>query len=219
MINNMRLILVAIGGLTCPFLASATDATGLQPDRVSLFEVALRCPAAPQIGCGSSAKPILLKLEHAPGVSEAWLNRAGTIIAVVWKVDSTSKARDNAVAILKEGEAKEIKGQPRDKELTEFSSGRGWYRGADVDRLSEEEAGIIAARLVNRVQVKTTLAIDKAERLRQVLVDKFRKMFTEGQNRKAFSVQELAGDFLDEKEIATLKEAIQSGVRPLPGEK
>ena len=98
-------------------------------------------------------------------------------------------------------------------------SGRGWYRGADVDRLSEEEASIIAARLVNRVQAKTALANDKAERLRQVLADTFRKMFTEGQNQKGLSVQDLAGGFLDEKQIAILKEAIQKGVRPLDGEK
>ena len=214
-----KLVFVAIGGLAFTLLATASNTTELQPDRVSLFEVALRCPAAPQIGCGSSAKPILLKLEQESSVSEAWLNRAGTIVAVVWKADSTSKARDNAAVILKEGEAKEIKGKARDKELTEFLSGRGWYRGADVDRLSEEEASIIAARLVNRVQAKTALANDKAERLRQVLADTFRTMFTEGQNQKGLSVQDLAGGFLDEKQIAILKEAIQKGVRPLDGEK
>jgi len=200
-------------------LATAADKTPLQPDRVSLFEVALRCPAAPQIGCGSSAKPILLRLEQESSVRQAWLNRAGTIIAVAWKADSTSNGRHDAVAILEEKEAKEIKGKHRERRLTEFLSGRGWYRGAEVDRLSEEEAGIIAARLVNRVQAKTTLAHDKAEQLRQVLTDIFRKMFTEGKNQKALSVQELAGSFLDEKQIAILKEAIQKGVRPLDGER
>jgi hypothetical protein len=213
-----KLLLVAVCGLASALLATVADMTELQPDRVSLFEVALRCPAAPQIGCGSSAKPTLLRLEQESSVSQAWLNRPGTIIAVVWKVDSTSKTRDNAAAILKEADAKEIEGKPRDKELTEFLSGRGWYRGAEVDRLSEEEAGIIAARLVNRVQAKTALANDKAERLRQMLTDTFRKMFTEGKNQKGLSIQELAGGFLDEKQIAVLKEAVQQGVRPLPNE-
>jgi len=41
-------------------------------------------------------------------------------------------------------------------------------------------------------------------------------MFTQGQDQNALSVQELAGDFLDEKQIVLLKEAIQEGVRPLP---
>lgn len=214
-----KLLLVALTGLASACLAMAADVTKTQPDRVSLFEVALRCPAALQIGCGSSAKPILLQLEQDPCVSEAWLNRAGTIIAVVWKVDSTSKTRDNAGALLKERNAKEIKGESRQKELSTFLSGRGWYRGADVDRLSEEEAGIIATRLVKRVQAKTTLMNDKAERLRQVLTDTFRKMFTEGKNQEALSVQDLAGSFLDEKQVAALKEAIQRGVRPLKGEK
>jgi mercuric ion binding protein len=38
-------------------------------DRVSLFKVSLECPAAPQIGCGTASKPILLQLEQEPGVA------------------------------------------------------------------------------------------------------------------------------------------------------
>ncbi len=52
-------------------------------DRISVFNVSLQCPAAPQIGCGTASKPILLQLEREPAVAEAWLNRAGTQIAVV----------------------------------------------------------------------------------------------------------------------------------------
>src|SRR3989442_1115070 len=52
-------------------------------ETVSFYRVQLVCPAAPQIGCGSAAKPLLLELEGRPGLAEAWLNRAGTIIALV----------------------------------------------------------------------------------------------------------------------------------------
>jgi hypothetical protein len=52
-------------------------------DRVSMFAVPFKCEAAPQIGCGSISKPILLELEGNPAISEAWLNRTGTILAVV----------------------------------------------------------------------------------------------------------------------------------------
>src|SRR5439155_3012835 len=105
----------ANGSKTELALASAGEnATATTPDRISLFKVSLQCPAAPQIGCGSASKPILLDLERQPGVIEAWLNRAGTMIAVVWKPDSDAEMRRNVTAELKEDHATEIKGESRD---------------------------------------------------------------------------------------------------------
>ena len=60
-----------------------TAAMKSSADHVSVYQVPWRCPAALQIGCGSHAKPILLELEKNPGVSEPWLNRQGTEVAVV----------------------------------------------------------------------------------------------------------------------------------------
>ena len=59
--------------------------------RISLYQADLVCPAAPQIGCGSAAKPILMGLESDQLVSEAWLSRAGTVVAVVWKQAGPAK--------------------------------------------------------------------------------------------------------------------------------
>src|ERR671918_499108 len=146
------------------------------PERVSIFKVSLQCPAAPQIGCGSASKPILLELERDPAVEQAWLNRAGTLIAVVWKSRPHGQAQQDLASRLrsagccaKDAAISEVQGEARDQALKEFQSGHGWYRGAEVDRLSEEEAGIIAARLVRRVEAKTTLPEIKTERLRRVL--------------------------------------------------
>src|SRR6266566_7741604 len=108
---------------------------------VSVYQVAWRCPAALQIGCGSHAKPILLELEQNPSVSEAWLNRQGTAVAVVWNPDAKRKVRRDAEKTLKEGKASKLSGEARTNTLADFESGKGWYRGAEVDRLSEEEAG------------------------------------------------------------------------------
>ena len=222
---------LAIGGLLCCVSVRAEDTKTApknpSPDRVSIFEAPLQCPAAPQIGCGSRAKPLLLELERDSNVSEAWLNRAGTKIAVVWKAESKAKARRTMATKLKEQEATEIKGKPRDEAITEFLSGNGWYRGADVDRLSEEEAGIIAARLVQRVEAKTTLPKEKAEALQHALADALKKRFTDDnakQDQNALlksedGMQQLAGEYLDKDQIAILKEAIASGLRPLPNEK
>ena len=190
-------------------------------DRISLFKVSLQCPAAPQIGCGSASKPILLDLERRPGVLEAWLNRAGTMIAVVWKPESDAETRRNVTAELKEDHATEIKRESRDEELKDFLSGKGWYRGADVNRLSEEEAGIIAARLVRRVQAKTALAKDKAERLQHALAGSLRKDLTgesARQSQKQTRLEEVAREYLDQDQIKVLSQAIEKGVRPLPNE-
>src|SRR5213593_1250616 len=224
------LITLASCGLLCCASARAEDTKTPPktppPDRLSVFQVPLQCPAAPQIGCGSRAKPMLLELERDSSVSEAWLNRAGTKIAVVWKLESKLKARRSVATKLKEQEATEIKGKPRDEAITEFLSGNGWYRGADVDRLSEEEAGIIAVRLVQRVEAKTTLPKEKAEALQIALADALKKRFTDDKTKldqdallkSEDGFQQIAGQYLDKDQIPILKEAIAAGWRPLRNE-
>ena len=191
------------------------------PSTVNFFKVSLQCLAAPQIGCGSVSKPILLQLEKEQGVLEAWLNRAGTTIAVVWKPESDAEMLRNVTTELKEAHAMEIQGESRDEALKDFLSGKSWYRGADVDRLSEEEAGIIAARWVRRVQAKTALAKDKAEGLQRALSDSLRKDLTgesARQNQEPLRLEDVAREYLDQDQVRFLSEAIEKGVRPLPNE-
>src|SRR5215813_5606856 len=188
-------------------LANAESAPAVTADRVSVFKVPLVCPAAPQIGCGSASKPILLDLEKQPGVLEAWVNRAGTRIAVVWKSDSDAETKHKVTTELKEDRASELEGKLRDETVVDFLSGKGWYRGADVDRLSEEEADIIAARLVRWVQAKTTLAKDKAEGLQRAFSDLLRKDLTgKGPDQK---LKDVARQYLDQDQIKILEQAIQ----------
>ena len=191
------------------------------PSTASFFKVSLQCLAATQIGCGSVSKPILLQLEKEQGVLEAWLNRPGKMIAVVWKADADAEMRRGVTAELKEDHATEIQGRSRDEALKDFLSGRGWYRGTDVDRLSEEEAGIIAARLVRRVQAKTELPKDKAEGLQFALTDALRKKLTGDSctpNDKQPSLESVASKYLDQEQTKILREAIEKGVRALPNE-
>jgi hypothetical protein len=209
----------------CLAQAANTSAPLPTPDRVSIFKVSLQCPAAPQIGCGSASKPILLQLERDPAVEQAWLNRAGTLMAVVWKSQPNAQTQQDVASRLKragccarDAAINEVQGEARNQALKEFQSGHGWYRGADVDRLSEEEAGIIAARLVRRVEAKTALPKNKAERLRDVLAVALRKCFMEARGQEKLPVRQIAGDLLDEKQIAILEQAINEGVRPLPNE-
>src|SRR6266540_3169654 len=219
-----HLTTVLAAGLVYAPLANAANATAVvTAERVSVFKAPLVCPAAPQIGCGSASKPILLDLEKQPGVLEAWLNRAGTIIAVVWKPDSDAETRRNVTAELKEDHATELEGKSRDNAVKDFLSGKGWYRGADVDRLSEEEADIIAARLVRLVQAKTALPKDKAEELQHAFSDTLRKDLT-GKSVGPNRLEDVAREYLDQEQIKILKEAIkdevaiENGERPVPKE-
>jgi hypothetical protein len=213
--------------LYAPFASAAENATELTADRISVFKAPLVCPAAPQIGCGSASKPILLDLEKQPGVLEAWLNRAGTIVAVVWKPESDAETRSKVATGLKEDRATELQGDSRDKAVQDFLLGKGWYHGVDVDRLSEEEADIIAARLVNWLQAKSSLAKEKAEGLQRAFAETLRKDLT-GEyarlNQKPRRLGDIARDYLNEEQIKILKqaikdeEAIENGERPAPNE-
>jgi len=99
-------------------------------------------------------------------------------------------------------------------------SGKGWYRGADVDRLSEEEADVIAARFVRRVQAKTALAKDKAEGLQRALADAYRQRLTNkiSREQELSRFQDIGREYLAKDQVAILKEAIEAGVLPLPNE-
>jgi hypothetical protein len=141
------------------FSALADDGKpGNAPERISIYEVAFQCPAVPAIGCGSHAKPILLKLERQTLIREAWLNHAGTELALVWKEGATPTGRAKAVeTILKDEAASELKGKAREKALAEFSAGIGWYRGEALDRLSAEEADAIAGRIERKIRGVVTI--------------------------------------------------------------
>src|SRR6202007_1479767 len=64
----------------------------INQETVTFYDVPLVCNAAPEIGCGSRAKPLLLDLEHQSAIKEAWLNRSGTILAIVWRGAERSEA-------------------------------------------------------------------------------------------------------------------------------
>jgi len=164
-----------------------------------------------------------LDLERQPGVAEAWLNRAGTRIAVVWKPGANAEARRKVVVDLKEDRASELDGASRDEAVRDFLSGKDWYHGVDVDRLSEEEADIIAARLVRWVQAKSALSKEKAEGLQHDFSETLRRDLT-GKSTAPRRLEEVARQYLNEEQIKILKqaikdeEAIENGERRVPKE-
>jgi hypothetical protein len=94
-----------------------------------------------------------------------------------------------------------------------------------VDQLSEEEASIIAARLLRRVQVKTPLAEPKAATLKSSLADTLKERFLRSPEQPSRTPEQERDDFLkkaasylNETELVALRDAFASGLRPLPGE-
>src|SRR5262249_62274622 len=110
--------------------------------------------------------------EGQPIVKQAGLDSQEKILGLVWK-EATAGAGSTAVIVaLRKTHnlaVEELSGGARGTALQSFRSGGGWHRGADVDRLSEEEAGVITDRLMRRVIDKAPTISAKAELVRPIM--------------------------------------------------
>lgn len=211
-------------GASTPNVRTSTPA-----EQLTFYSAPLVCAAAPEIGCGSRTKPILLMLGTKPEVYGTWLSRQGTTIAIAWDPETPASQRTE-IATSTFGQleiaAVELIGDDRKQVLKEFSSDALWYGTEALDLLSDEEANIIAARLVRRLEARAAISGETARKLETTIAEVFRKRFTgreEGRPTRtapelqAAALQE-AGSFLDEKTLAALKEVVALGNRPLAGE-
>ncbi len=195
------------------------------PERVSFFEVPLECGAAEGLGCGSAAKPILSELERNSRIADARINYPGTVLAVVWK--NPNARSDGAVETLFEAHhlaAAVLRGEAREKAIKEFRSDQ-WYGAEDVDRLSEHEARVIAARLVNRADSHLGLAPERLAALTEDLAVVFARHLIsrdeECDSSRDAIEQELtraASKHLNPQQLAELRKAGEQGIQALPGE-
>jgi hypothetical protein len=193
-------------------------------ERVEFYDVPLMCPAARNLGCGSRAKPVLLALERDAAVDEAWLDREGRTLAVVWKGETTPAVREATIATASKTHkvaVTAVDADARGKLAEGFRSGAGWHRGADVDRLSEE-AGVIADRLWKRLVAKAPSASAKRDVVRARLTDAIRQclLVDSPTCEETFRATLLAAvrPHLDDTESGALTEAVKAGFLPLAGE-
>lgn len=217
--------IVACASLPTARNAIASPDSARSTSDTSFYEVALMCPAAAGLGCGSKAKPILLSLEKMPVVAEAWLDRPGRTLAIVWEQRSTPTDRATALTdVSKEHEVSvvEIEGKDQGAVAESFRSGAGWHRGADVDRLSEEEAGVIANRLLARVEKSLPASAARVEAFKPTLTDSIRRLLVEtpGSSRAQWRDELLttARGHLSEPETAALRDAMALGFRAVGDE-
>lgn len=197
--------------------------------RVSVFEVRLRCEAAPEIGCGLRAKPLLQDLERLPGVSQAWLNRAGDRIAIV-RMSRTPEVGDESVVDVSRKHRVELRVLDADKRtmaVDDLAKSSSWYRAAAVDQLSSEEAAVIATRLVKRLSAKIKLSVLQERRLIRAveaacaneLIRNPAQSAATRKRRIASAVVKVAKERLEGAAFAAFAEAAKRGHRPLPGER
>ena len=142
-------------------------------ETIAFYHVPLVCGAAPSIGCGSRAKPLLVDLEQQAPIREAWLNRAGTIVAIVWRDQARMEEVGKPVFERHEIEYTE---RPDDKQTTgSFRMEGSWLRGAEVDRLSLEEAREIAETSVASAAKERLVSLEEAAEIKSEIEAYFRK--------------------------------------------
>ena len=133
-------------------------------ETISFYDVPLVCNAAPEIGCGSRSKPLLLELEHQNAIKEAWLNRTGTIVAIVWR--GPDRTEEIAKPVFERHQIQYIK-RINDHETAEsFRKEGGWFHGAEVDRLTLEEAQTIAKTSVDAALKDKLISTEEAEEIK-----------------------------------------------------
>lgn len=139
-------------GLFCTYKAEAQP---LMPKDVSFYRTPLVCGADESIGCGARSKPLLRDLESSSMVKEAWLNRAGTIIAVVWESDLAVKRRTEVKLIFSKHTISSVLLESKKTVrllLKDFRQSGKWYRGSAVDSLSLVEAATMTSGIMSRLK-------------------------------------------------------------------
>ncbi len=167
----------------------------ISQETVTFYDVPLVCGAAPSIGCGSRAKPLLLDLERQSAIKEVWLNRTGTIVAIVWHDEPHMEEAGKPIFKRHEVEYNELRGDKPDS----LRIDEGWFRGAEVDHLSLEEAREIAETLVALVGKERLTSIEEAAQIKSDIEHYFRKELI-----KIRTKQELLHDTQDKFRKAVL---------------
>ncbi len=151
------------------------------------------------------------------------------MLAVVGAENSSADTRAGSVkAVLrKKGvKATELESDAHEKALKSFVSRTGWYHGVEVDRLSHQEAAIIAARILRLIQEDIELSNETAKALETDVADVFKRRFTRDpknpeqttENQRGEELLTVANLYLDKNGIAAFKKAAAKCYRPLAGE-
>lgn len=142
---------------------------------ITFYEVPLVCGAAPEIGCGSRLKPLFMDTEKEKSIKESWSNRQGTVIAIVWNEPANEKLIQS-IFKKHQVDAKLIVDSSEEAQQTLSLRGKGkWYKGMQVDELSIEEAGVMAASLTNFAKEANLISDVEAKTIKNELEEFLKK--------------------------------------------
>ena len=163
-------------------------------ETITFYDVPLVCGAAPSIGCGSRAKPLLTDLERQTPIEEAWLNRTGTIVAIVWRGPTRM---DEVIRPVFERHEVQCMERPADKQLGEsFRIEGNWFRGTEVDGLSLEEAREIAENSVAPATKDRLVSVEEAAQIKSDVEAYFRKELVKFRTKEEL-LRDTQGKFVD----------------------
>lgn len=190
-------------------------------ERVTLFQVPLTCPAVKGLGCGGKARPFMAELEEQPEIAEAWLNHPGTVLAIVWKEPQTRARGAGVVGSLFRPEGLSVAaldGPAQSEALQDFAARTKWYRGQDVNRLSEQEGLVFTERMTRRVEARAKLSPASVSALRADLRTFCVEMLLGRGSRDTPVLLDLATKYLDAAQLKAYQAALKEGFQALPGE-
>ena len=194
-------------------------------NQVSFFRVPLGCEAAPGLGCGTLARPVLAAIESQPGVREAWLSKDGTVLAIVWMGAALPIEWVLSTLETQGIHGVELGSTGRHQSGDSFPTG-GWVRPARLRDLSAAEARVIAVRVVRRVEKRIALEGGESERLADRLTSACEDALANAsttsaalrQEQIAQSLLRAGKQTLDAEAYLALEAAVALGHRPLPHE-
>jgi mercuric ion binding protein len=206
---------------SAPSAKTGAAGNGGSLERVTLFQVPLTCPAVKGLGCGGKARPFMAELEKQADVDEAWLNHPGTVLAVVWKEPRERARATSVVGSLFQTKGMSVTaldGAPLNEALADFAARRQWYRGQDVNRLSEQEGVVFTERMAKRVEARTKLSPASSSALRADLRKFCVDMLLGLGSRDTKTLLELAAKYMDPAQLKIYEAALGEEFRALPGE-
>ena len=169
--NNFRYFFSAI----CFACIVISCNNNISEENISFYQVPLVCGADSSIGCGSRIKPLFIETSKEKTIKESWINRRGTVIAIVWKGTENEKLiqsifENNFV------EAKLIVDSTEVKTLSAgFRKNGKWLQGMEVDQLSIQEAGTIAVSATKFAQEKGLITEEEASAIKNDIEEYFKK--------------------------------------------
>jgi hypothetical protein len=113
-----------------------------------------------------------MDLEQRTAIKEAWLNRAGTVVAIVWS--GPARTEEVAKPVFERHEIPYTERRDDKQTTGSFREGR-WLRGAELDRLSLEEAQEIAETSVSAAARERLVSVEEAAQIKSDIEAYFRE--------------------------------------------